>query len=548
GSFSYKSKPNYSGTDTFQYEITTTSVINGVTEVLTDTAWVTIIYDTTPSLAINKEAQEDSFKAVGDVIPYEITLTNTGNITLTGVSLSDSLISSLTLTPNVSTLDPGESITATGSYTITQADLDRGYVLNTATASSNETDDITDDARVDAERDPGLSVEKKVKKTGTSDAFADAISIDQTTLVTFQVTVSNTGNLTLNSLKVSDNLIPSGTPVTVEPGGPATFSNDGSGHGQLLLANPLAPNQSVVLTYTQEITFDESATTELTNTATASGIPAGDETPITDSDTAKVRMPKVNITVIKNWEDASDEDGLRPDEIWVQLKSNGTPLDDSVKLHAGNSWSHTWSNKPKNSNGSAITYTAQEVEVPDGYDVSYPDPQQIDGQISLTIRNIHQAGTVEISAEKRWEDFGNRFDTRPAYIMVQLLKDGHAEGDAVKLDNSNNWSHTWAPQIRYDGTREIAYSIQEIEAPTHYAASEPQSEDGHHFVITNTLDKFKIQLIKRDGCDKQTRLEGASFELRAADASSGGWQPGQLLENLTSDSQGQVQTNNFYAP
>ena len=50
----------------------------------------------------------------------------------------------------------GDTCVLVGTYTVTQADVDAGEMVNTATADSDETDPVTDD--VDARRsrpDPG---------------------------------------------------------------------------------------------------------------------------------------------------------------------------------------------------------------------------------------------------------------------------------------------------------------------------------------------------------------------------------------------------------
>ena len=74
---------------------------------------------------------------------YTVTVTNTGNVTLTGVTVVDPLTGQ-----NISgvTLAPGANQTFNTSYTLTQADLDGAGnaggdhdIDNTATASSNET-------------------------------------------------------------------------------------------------------------------------------------------------------------------------------------------------------------------------------------------------------------------------------------------------------------------------------------------------------------------------------------------------------------------------
>ena len=63
----------------------------------------------------------------GDGINYTLTATNDGNVTLTGVTIADPKLGALVCTPpQPATLAPGEQMVCTGSYTLTQADLDSG--------------------------------------------------------------------------------------------------------------------------------------------------------------------------------------------------------------------------------------------------------------------------------------------------------------------------------------------------------------------------------------------------------------------------------------
>ena len=71
----------------------------------------------------------------GDQITYTFTVTNTGNVPLTDVTVTDDLI---TVTGNpLASLEPGASdaTTFTGTYTLTQADIDAGTFTNTATVT-----------------------------------------------------------------------------------------------------------------------------------------------------------------------------------------------------------------------------------------------------------------------------------------------------------------------------------------------------------------------------------------------------------------------------
>ncbi|MEK7424495.1 MAG: Calx-beta domain-containing protein, partial [Actinomycetota bacterium] len=94
---------------------------------------------------------------VGDVINYTIKAENTGNVSLTGVTVSDPLLGTLAgPTESLSTngvLNVGETWTYAASYTATQADIDTngggdGDIDNTATADSVQTGPDTASAAV----------------------------------------------------------------------------------------------------------------------------------------------------------------------------------------------------------------------------------------------------------------------------------------------------------------------------------------------------------------------------------------------------------------
>src|SRR5262249_57962688 len=77
----------------------------------------------------------------GDLIHYTFTVTNTGNVTLHNVNLADT-VGGVTVGPlndpagdGAGVLAPGAVATATGTYAITQADIDAGHKFNLATAT-----------------------------------------------------------------------------------------------------------------------------------------------------------------------------------------------------------------------------------------------------------------------------------------------------------------------------------------------------------------------------------------------------------------------------
>ncbi len=116
-----------------------------------------------------------------------------------GVTLSNS--------PVTIDLAPGQAnSTITGTYTLTQADIDSGNYANTADAKALTPDDeeVTDSDTEDIELpdDPSITLEK----TGTivDDVVLPAGMVNVGDQISYQFTVENTGNVTLTDVEVID--------------------------------------------------------------------------------------------------------------------------------------------------------------------------------------------------------------------------------------------------------------------------------------------------------------------------------------------------------
>src|SRR5690606_22691850 len=97
----------------------------------------------------------------GDEITYTFTVTNTGNVTVDNITIDDALTGTegLSITPAV--LTPGETGTATATYTITQEDVDNGGVSNQALATGTDPngDPVEDESGTDEDNnDPTETV------------------------------------------------------------------------------------------------------------------------------------------------------------------------------------------------------------------------------------------------------------------------------------------------------------------------------------------------------------------------------------------------------
>src|SRR5690606_138696 len=90
------------------------------------------------SLELTKSVISTGPYTEGDTITYQFVVTNTGDVTLTDVSVTDELVGLSPITyawpgaPGV--LEVGQSVTATATYVVTAADVNAGNVNNVAIA------------------------------------------------------------------------------------------------------------------------------------------------------------------------------------------------------------------------------------------------------------------------------------------------------------------------------------------------------------------------------------------------------------------------------
>ncbi|MCA0911406.1 DUF11 domain-containing protein, partial [Qipengyuania gaetbuli] len=181
--------------------------------------------DCDPVLSIDKvvidvdgDGAEGTIDAAGDIVTYEVTVTNDGNVTLTGVKVSDPLTGLELAVAGDGTLAPGESYTFENlTYEVTQDDMDSNgtiepddvlpaFLDNTATAYSDQTEPVSDDEDVPLEVDPDISILKEVVSVNNEDESLDEDGIIDTAgdTITYRITVANEGNVTLSDVDVTD--------------------------------------------------------------------------------------------------------------------------------------------------------------------------------------------------------------------------------------------------------------------------------------------------------------------------------------------------------
>jgi hypothetical protein len=201
---------------------------------------------------------------------------------------------------------------------------------------------------------------------------------------------------------------------------------------------------------------------------------------------------KVNVVVLKVWDDSENQDGYRPESIFVQLTANGEAFGEPVELNDGNKWTYTWEQLEKNSAGKAIVYEVDEVEVPEKYEKNVTHTEEGD-VITYTITNTHETEETEATVIKVWDDEENQDGIRPEKLTVELLVNGESFGLEVELNEDNGWTAKIDQLDKYMGGEEIEYKWTELDLPEGYELTDT-SVEGKITTLTNTHVPGKVSV------------------------------------------------------
>ncbi|MBR2257281.1 MAG: Cna B-type domain-containing protein [Blautia sp.] len=209
----------------------------------------------------------------------------------------------------------------------------------------------------------------------------------------------------------------------------------------------------------------------------------GYEKTIDGFDIINVHLPAtLTISGKKTWEDAEDQDGIRPESITVKLYGNGKEISQET-ASAASGWTYTFVNLPKYENGKEIIYSIGEVPV-DGYEAEV---------VGYDIVNTHLPEVTSIDITKVWEDADNQDGVRPESVRVQLIANGKFYKEPITLNAENRWSYKWDHLPVNEAGTEISYSVKEISFPDGYTSAVSGDAEGG-FIITNTHEPEKTYL------------------------------------------------------
>jgi uncharacterized repeat protein (TIGR01451 family) len=223
----------------------------------------TVTATQTPAITLTKTATPATFSKVGQLITYTFGVDNTGNVTLSQLTIADTQTAPATKlntapTCLTATLAPAASTTCSAQYAVTQADIDHGSIHDTAIATATPPDPATvtsnpASATVTATRTPALAVIK------TADPSA-VTTIGEP--ITFHFTVTNTGNVTLTDVTVTDTQIAASGTLEAPPDCPGATARAGP---------TIAPGQTIVCSATYIAASGDLSRGYIKDSATASG-------------------------------------------------------------------------------------------------------------------------------------------------------------------------------------------------------------------------------------------------------------------------------------
>ena len=275
----------------------------------------------TPALTLLKQGvwndtNTDSVTGIGETIDYTFTITNAGNVTLNTVTLNDPLpgLPAPTLTggdtDSDNALDVGEVWTYTATYTIGQADIDAGKVENQATVTATPPvgPPVTDLSDNDVPAQNDKTVVTLTQKRGIAVLKEELAPVDVNSnglvelgdTVNYQITVKNTGLVTITSATVIDtNAVLSAASIT-----------------------NLAPGTTTTITATHIVTADDVTARQVINQVVVNGntLTAGPVSDTSHNDPATYEVTgndaptvtavsEIRISLIKTWTGFTDING-----------------------------------------------------------------------------------------------------------------------------------------------------------------------------------------------------------------------------------------------
>ena len=202
----------------------------------------------------------------------------------------------------------------------------------------------------------------------------------------------------------------------------------------------------------------------------------------------------VNVSARVSWNDANNQDGIRPTDTLVQLYADGTALGDKAVIESNKEWTKTWSNLPKYKAGKEIAYSVIAYAV-SGYTVKVTG-NALEGYKAEYAHNVQK---MNVTVQNAWNDLDNVVDSRPAQLVVEIHANGKTTGKRVTLTEANNWKATVSGLDRNAAGKRIQYTGKAVGTPAGYNISVSTDTNGNIKLISNFTTytkKLRLKLSK----------------------------------------------------
>lgn len=209
-----------------------------------------------------------------------------------------------------------------------------------------------------------------------------------------------------------------------------------------------------------------------------------------------------------NWDDAENQDAIRPEFVEAELYAGDVSTGKKVKLTADNKWTASFGEMDLKKDGKTIAYTLVATKV-DGYDCA------VEGSATkgLILKYSHATYKTDVNVTTKWDDAENQDGIRPAAYSVQLTADGEAVGDAITLNEAGNFTKTWKGLEKNKAGKAITYSVKASDIAKGYEAVVSSTESGIVVTLTHTPEVADIAVSAAwDDADNQDALRPASVE------------------------------------
>ncbi len=381
-----------------------------------DATFTKIIPD--PSVRFTKMVANSA--GIVKTIEYSIQVTNTGNITLTDIVVTDPGADAGSITPSViSKLEPAETAMILARHTLVQSEIDYGKFVNQASlvakfASVGKLNKLSDDPRTPVLDDPTIFLIKEAPgltlvKTGVLSADGNS--------VTYTFIAKNTGNVTLTNFSLVDPKISSA--ITFAP-------------------SSIAPDETATATAVYTISQAEKNASSVRNTATLTAAsPAG--TSVTDvSGTEEdndyptiLELPQ--IVSAKTVADANNNGRAEASEVLtytITVKNNGNTARTGVKIADPIPANTTYVGASAN-NGGVLVGNALNWN-----NLTIPANGQVVVNFKVTVNATLPSGTLAINNSATVTDPANA--STPLNPAVSIPTEGALEGSKSVADNKGN--------------------------------------------------------------------------------------------------------------